>query len=118
MWIAIIIIFIPLVLIGIVIRWHILYMICKENQKNNVQKRSLKQNINSKTRKTMKEELTTKMHAEFEISAEAEKRLSALSLMELEERGIPITDEDLEERSITPDQMINYRKHWRHLFAK
>jgi hypothetical protein len=66
----------------------------------------------------MKEELTTAMHAEFDISPEKDAELRALSLLQMERDGIEITDEDLQEYGFTHEQMEGYRKLWAHLLTK
>lgn len=65
----------------------------------------------------MKEELTTAMHAEFDISAEKDAELRALSLLQMERDGIEITDEDLNDYGFTKEQMEGYRKLWAHLLT-
>jgi len=64
----------------------------------------------------MKEELTTAMHAEFDISEEGERSLRALSLLQMERDGWEITDEDMEFKELTWEQLERYRKEFAHLF--
>jgi hypothetical protein len=64
----------------------------------------------------MKEELTTAMHAEFEISKEGERSLRALSLLQMERDGWVITDEDMEFKELTWEQLEQYREEFAHLF--
>ncbi|WP_138481595.1 hypothetical protein [Dyadobacter bucti] len=66
----------------------------------------------------MKEELTTAMHAEFKVSEETDRSLRALSLLEMERDGLPITDDRLNDYGITFEKMDEYRKQWAHLFSK
>ena len=66
----------------------------------------------------MKEELTTAMHAEFEVSEETDRSLRALSLLRMEKRGIKITDKVLEGYPFGREEVEKYRKHWAHLLAK
>jgi hypothetical protein len=64
----------------------------------------------------MKEELTTAMHAEFDISKEGERSLRALSLLQMERDGWVITDEDMEFKELTWEQLEQYREEFAHLF--
>ena len=57
----------------------------------------------------MKEELTTAMHAEFTISKQFNDELRALSLLERERDGIPVTDEKLESYGFTRKQFQDYK---------
>jgi hypothetical protein len=66
----------------------------------------------------MKEELTTAMHAEFTVSQESDNELRALSLLERERDGIPVTDEKLESYGFTRGQFERYRALHADLFSK
>ncbi|MDQ6482249.1 hypothetical protein [Dyadobacter sp. LHD-138] len=66
----------------------------------------------------MKEELTTKMHAEFTVSEETDRKLRALSLLQMERDGLNLTDERLEDEGISREQLEEYRKEYSTLLSK
>jgi hypothetical protein len=66
----------------------------------------------------MKEELTEKMHSEFEIDSESEKRNIAFMIIGFMEALGETVEESIEGYEITKEELLIYKKEYDLLLAK
>ncbi len=66
----------------------------------------------------MKEELTEKMHSEFEIDSETEKRNMAFMILNMMDSIGETIEEAIQGYDITKEELLSYKKEYDLLLAK